>query len=1299
MQKTVTIIRGTDIEALLEPLLKNRVRIIAIPTYRKDPTNRAGEGDFENRWGYLREKPPTIKQIKEWFDEEAHAHTSYAIITGGETGLYVLDFDEEEAYKEFRAENTWYRGIVVKTPKGYHAYFKGVRAYKSARLARKVELKAAANYVIGAGSNWVKSVPEEASIEVVRYEMIEEERLLELTENMLEHLIVYFEGREEREQYKRYKKQGMTDKQIKEVKEKEERRRKREATIEKWEQEQIANIEVEDTQEEILRKAVQRYKRLKHVEQSRNRALYRVAKELFKTGKVIKPQIKETMARVHALEEPLEGGRPETYNQRYKEAQTTIESAWKAAKGESRKTNSNKGGTEQLSAHGVVQTFFNEGERKDQRAEQKEAIPNELREKIMEETGGTNAGRVLEILKREGIREGQWITTEQAIEVVKRYKISEKAVREALKTRIKEKEGKENEEEEIFKKRTYEQVKKEAQQKEATYSEQGKERENTFPVGNSDITSKNKVFESFVDIDFSVIDASPGRKPVFYQMPSVTSLCFFWGLNIKSADSLLDEDFTSNDAYRKALFREMVRRLRGMARRSHATHGNQYGVDRRTIIRYIKELDIVCIPVYEYMPLNSTTVVNDDLYTDVRRGDKVTPGYWLQREDGYRTPATYPIARRNLKAGGKWIAVRQLPSRLLLREDFEEMMLHKFVDENTVLWQHKGLDFDAFYWGSKLEFPGIMRTLDGLEIAVGGDVPIMAPSLKIELHSRLHFDFSSVGVAFVSKDTDAVTNTVEVDVDVAAMASSGSEKIIDFAQAKASRESIDLVDFEGDLEVENIEELRASKLISLSSVEPPPMTDDEIEVYADRAGFIEIDAVDAVDLAPRAVPDDKKDAHIIKWPRDLWVRHFENIYTLNFDELYLEEFYDFGEKRPEPYKVPSRLVEWYAPVHDPLYQYLNRHQADYLLIEEERAKIKAEGGNVEEFDRIHDELKESVLRQMFAKIRSELEGDVALEYFDAIVELTLSYLQEQVVKRRRGEQAWGVAKRPTGYDDSKINFKRSKEWYDASEMLDFGMEIQYPLMQVKGIGFGRARELFRYGIYTLEDLARIDPWELIKIPFRNKQYINVRTILYWQDHARDLARIGHPDPRGYWERQRDLLFKVRGKQIQAYRQRWIKDMTPRIHQIIQWDFDESIGDGYWTPHDLRYALIDFNDLKNREQAWYSWNNFDHIHMLGRWMYRLYRAMNDILERGTDHWFVYGIDVTDFEERMKFIEETLYRLFEWPSYRWFMNRKGCTPPEELARFVNMDEIEEWYPVKDGWSWLYDLNRKRRRLTNK
>lgn len=102
------------------------------------------------QWQDFQKRRATKEEIKKWFSQWPKANVG--IVTGGISGVFVVDCDSQEAYEKIQAMlPECFLTAIVKTPRGYHLYF----AYASektisnaAGILPGVDVRAEGGYII-----------------------------------------------------------------------------------------------------------------------------------------------------------------------------------------------------------------------------------------------------------------------------------------------------------------------------------------------------------------------------------------------------------------------------------------------------------------------------------------------------------------------------------------------------------------------------------------------------------------------------------------------------------------------------------------------------------------------------------------------------------------------------------------------------------------------------------------------------------------------------------------------------------------------------------------------------------------------------------------------------------------------------------------------------------------------------------------------------------------------------------------------------------------------------------------------
>ena len=113
-------------------------------------------------WGYLRERMPTQAELRQWFGTPTAAgcRRNVGVITGGSSGLAILDFDSAAAWSTWSAWAAGQGGSArrvlnesyqVTTARGVHLYV-GFSGPIAAQRLDSVDVISGGGYAVGAGS-------------------------------------------------------------------------------------------------------------------------------------------------------------------------------------------------------------------------------------------------------------------------------------------------------------------------------------------------------------------------------------------------------------------------------------------------------------------------------------------------------------------------------------------------------------------------------------------------------------------------------------------------------------------------------------------------------------------------------------------------------------------------------------------------------------------------------------------------------------------------------------------------------------------------------------------------------------------------------------------------------------------------------------------------------------------------------------------------------------------------------------------------------------------------------------------
>ena len=536
-------------------------------------------------WEQWRDIQPIEAQLEDWFVSQQL--TAYGVILGqSAAGLFVLDFDDPQSYHQFCTTHpNLSQTFTVQTRRGYHVYLRS-ETLMNCRKINGGDLKGEGGYVVGAGS----------IVNGYQYSIHCDEQVITLSPRDTESLF-----------------------------------------------EQPNNQQIEERTTEITiaagratDKQLQSYYSQKARQIGRNNALYNTARYARYTG-ISESDTYTILSQLHSQTPPNTDHHGETEQQRQREAQRTIQSAYKTESSLARKPDIS------------VQQTQEQGQ-----------LPNSISEALLQETNSTAPGRLIEGLYQSDYPAGATISKTEAYTIGRKYHISERDIRTALHYKHKRRS--------LFKKHSHSHTQ-------------------PPPVGEADnLNSKSEYTE--------ITGGNLGRpiRDVF-EIPSVDDLCELLGVTAQAADPLSEADLCSAKAYRQALHRELIKRR--APEQSTRWHAERLNTSQRTIRRYNSELGVIRTPIIAYAPITWANVDDPALYgTPVGPAD-FTAGQWLQREDGKRYPALKGIALRELSEKATLIACWQRPSRLQLPTSDQPLIVYE------VLWRrsdHQQGDWGGGPW-------------------------------------------------------------------------------------------------------------------------------------------------------------------------------------------------------------------------------------------------------------------------------------------------------------------------------------------------------------------------------------------------------------------------------------------------------------------------------------------------------------------------------------------------------------------------------------------------------------------------
>jgi len=300
-------------------------------------------------------------------------------------------------------------------------------------------------------------------------------------------------------------------------------------------------------------------------------------------------------------------------------------------------------------------------------------VPNALREYLLKAHQSTISARLLDIFSLAGWTAGRVFSTKEAVELASQHGLSRSSVLAVLS-------GKQST---INGQRMIEQ------------RHSHSHNTNKPLVGEVD----NKRFNS------------RGRKTNLYHVPCLVHLCQICEIpndQRGSTDPLNVPDVRSENAYRMAMHRELVRRT--SPELSYRWHATRLNVSARTVRRYNSALGVIVTPIFGYRPLTWATIDQEDLWGSIKpntSGRDITPGRWIQTSEGQRYPAIKGIAYTRLKAKNILIMCKQMPSKFQLPVADRPIVIY------PCLWRH--LNGAAPDWGGgEYDYPVERALMSGL---------------------------------------------------------------------------------------------------------------------------------------------------------------------------------------------------------------------------------------------------------------------------------------------------------------------------------------------------------------------------------------------------------------------------------------------------------------------------------------------------------------------------------------------------------------------------------------------------------
>ncbi len=297
-------------------------------------------------WKQFQKRLAFPQEIDEWFQQNV---TAIGIVCGHVSQLMVIDFDDVYTYHKFRKQFPDVADtFTVKTRRGYHLYFK-INQQLSSYKFDGGDIKAEKSYVIAPPS----------VIKGWTYRVINPKDRRLLTPNLVDELLNYF-------QVPTYNPLNQIEPSNKSL-------------------EKINLIQIYDNLVSQI---------------GRNNALYRTASVGRDYGLSITTVEKEITYH-HVKQPPPQGHHPETFNDRFVEAFTTIKSAYSAK-----------------SISYLHKTAI--------------GLPNSIREYFLQNQRSTIMPRLLEIFRLARWKPGRYFSMAEAIKLAKQYGMNRKSIMQVL---------------------------------------------------------------------------------------------------------------------------------------------------------------------------------------------------------------------------------------------------------------------------------------------------------------------------------------------------------------------------------------------------------------------------------------------------------------------------------------------------------------------------------------------------------------------------------------------------------------------------------------------------------------------------------------------------------------------------------------------------------------------------------------------------------------------------------------------------------------------------------------------------
>jgi hypothetical protein len=502
-------------------------------------------------WGQYQRRRPTTDELHRWFVEQGYI--GLAIVTGDVSRLIALDFDDLALFTFFqKALPDLAATRAVRTRRGVHLWFHILPdQHVQSRKGQGYDLKAAGGYIV---------VPP-TIIDGHEYAVIQHHKPTPLTATDLSRIQTFLDALAA-------------------------------AATGPKSQEHAFSCEIEASAESYSHPLksfvtshdlVSRY-RCYARQGSRNDALFSVSRYARDHNGTVQQAI-DSLADLHARQPANGPHRPETYQQRYREAVATIRSAF--SRPPRRPVEPGRADVQQL--------------------------PNSVREALFQ-LKQTYTVRVIEGLRLAGIQPGHAFTTQQALQLLK-GRVGRDSVYNALKAATHD--------------------------GQAIFAGQAPSPEPPTPktsyADNSLVNDQTKECSLVGPKNQEKI--AQGRPKRDFIMPSNEALCLKLGVKLTGSDALTEDDLVSAKHTRMAAHREFIRRRPGMYPRRFLAR--RLGVSPDTLDAYNHEVPIQVRHCYFEKAISWSNLDEIPLALAVE-------GLFLEDETGKRYPARREIARKLL---------------------------------------------------------------------------------------------------------------------------------------------------------------------------------------------------------------------------------------------------------------------------------------------------------------------------------------------------------------------------------------------------------------------------------------------------------------------------------------------------------------------------------------------------------------------------------------------------------------------------------------------------------------------------